>query len=338
VLYFLAAALSLFGTAASPRATVDMPDDVSGAQVHFVYAVPADGADRQLDTNGVLAGSVASWENWLIDRTSRRMLRLDTFHGAADITFVRLSQTDAQIASLGAFVREQIETDLKAMGLVVPGKIYGVYYDGSSIFSCGGGAWPPTLPGVVGALYLHGMPPGAPACDTNQFRSASQPPAYLEFAMLHELMHTLGFVPTCAPHQVLAGHVSDSNTDLMYAGPLPWAPSALDVGNDDYFDAHIPGCLDFADSPFLTDALKQTVKVMVSVIPARSGTVSGLVSCRSVCSAVVASGAQVTLKAKPERHWRFLGWDGAGCSGRGVCRFQPTDDAAVTARFRRVKK
>lgn len=233
------------------RATVDMPDDVSGAQVHLVYAIPADGTDRGLDTNGTIAGTVSVWETWLAAQTGGLGLRLDTYHSEDDITFVRLPQSDAEIASSGAYVRDRIEADLKADGLIVPGKIYAVYYDGSSTYACGGGAWPPVLTGVVAALYLHGAPPGAPACDTNRFAAAGEQPGYLDFAMLHELLHTLGFVPSCAPHFTLAGHVSDDSTDLMYAGPLPWYPAKLDAGHDDYFRAHIPGCPDLSDSTYL---------------------------------------------------------------------------------------
>jgi hypothetical protein len=58
--------------------------------------------------------------------------------------------------------------------------------------------------------------------------------------MIHEIMHALGFVPTCAPHQTLAGHVSDSPNDVMYAGGAPWAPSTLDVGHDDYYTPTSP--------------------------------------------------------------------------------------------------
>lgn len=148
-------------------------------------------------------------------------------------------------------MRDELERELRTAGLVVPGKLYAVYYDGSSTFACGGGAWPPALPGQVGALYLRGAPPGAPPCATNAFTSPGGPPGYLEFAMLHELLHTLGFVATCAPHHTLAGHVSDDPTDLMYAGPLAWRPSALDVGRDDYFGHSRGGCLDLATSPLL---------------------------------------------------------------------------------------
>jgi hypothetical protein len=72
--------------------------------------------------------------------------------------------------------------------------------------------------------------------------------------MIHEIMHTLGFVSSTAPHFTLAGHTSDSPTDLMYAGSQPWSPSVLDVAQDDYYNpGGLPsGVLNFATSPYLT--------------------------------------------------------------------------------------
>ena len=73
----------------------------------------------------------------------------------------------------------------------------------------------------------------------------------MDFAILHETLHTLGFVPSCAPHQTRAGHTSDDPTDIMWAGDGNWDPSVLDYGHDDYFNANVPGCLDLADSSYL---------------------------------------------------------------------------------------
>jgi hypothetical protein len=239
----------------SSRSTTDRPDDVTGPQVHVVYVLPSDGGDRHLDTDGTLGNTVASWEGWLGGQAGGRAFRLDTYQGALDITFVQLARSNATMTGYGAFVRDTIEKDLAALGVVVAPKIYAVYYDGGSTFACGGGAWPPALPGRVAALYLQGTPPGAPACKTNAFASSpSSAPGYLEFAMIHEVMHTLGFVSSAAPHFTAAGHTSDSPTDLMYAGAMPWAPSTLDVGQDDYYrPAGLPvGVLNLATSSYLT--------------------------------------------------------------------------------------
>jgi hypothetical protein len=244
------AALGLTGQAAAalPRATADRLDDWprGTAQLHVVYVVPSDGGDRALDTSGTLGFSVDSFQRWLAGQSDGRALRLDTFGGELDVTFHRLARTDAEVASNGPFVRDVIERDLRSAGAIVATKLYAVYYDGSSTFACGGGAWPPVLPGQVGAMYLRGV-----RCPSDPIAAPGLPPRYIEFAMLHELFHTLGAVPQCAPHHTLAGHTSDDPRDLMYSGPRDWVPYFLDVGRDDYFGHRRSGCLDLASSPFL---------------------------------------------------------------------------------------
>ena len=216
-----------------------------------MYVLPSDGVDRELDVNGVLNRSVGAFQNWLAGQSEGRRLRVDTFQGNLDITFVRLARSDATLRAFGGFLRDQIELELRAAGLDQPNKLYAVYYDGSSSVTCASSFWPPTLPGSVSALYLRGTPPGARPCETNPFASSENNPGYLEFLMLHEIFHGLGAVATCAPHHTLSGHVSDDPRDLMYAGPLPWQPSLLDVGRDDYFGYSHVGCLNVATSPFL---------------------------------------------------------------------------------------
>lgn len=235
-----------------PRSSIDRPDDKSGYQVHALYVIPSDGEDRGFDTSGAITRSIEAFNSWLADQTGGRRLRIDTFTGTVDVTFYRLPRTDMQYASTGAYVRDEVQSDLVAAGFNEPNKIYAVYYDGGSTWSCGGGAWPPLLIGHVAAMYLRGTPANAPACDTNTLGASVESPGYFEWGMLHEIMHTLGFVATCAPHHHLAGHVSDDNRDLMWAGNAPWQfPPILDVGRNDYFEHAIPGCPDLARSVFL---------------------------------------------------------------------------------------
>ena len=244
---------------ALPRATADRLDDNGTPnQVHVIYAVPSDGTDSALDTDGTIEESVGVWQNWLRGQTGGKGLTLDRFGGALDITFARLPRTDAQYRSFNLFIRDEIETDLRAMSLLVPRKLYAVYYDGTANGVCGGAPWPQSEAAVastgqqVGAFYLHGdVPAPSPDCDTSTFAGAGDPPGYKEFAQLHELIHGLGAAPTCAPNHTLSGHVSDSNNDLMYAGGQPWLPTTLDIGRDDYFNAPVGGCLDLADSKYL---------------------------------------------------------------------------------------
>lgn len=217
-----------------------------------MYVLPSDGADEQLDTTGRIANAVSAMQSWLRLQTGGRTLRVDTFGGAPDVTFFRVPQTDAVIAASGAYVRDRIEAELKSAGRVRPDRIYAVYYGGSSTYACGGGAWPPALPGVVAAQYLKGVVPGATPCAANPVGASSVVPGYQEYAMLHELMHTMGLVGTCAPHHTRAGHTSEDPRDLMYAGDQPWRPSMLDVGRDDYYGHSVPGCPDLAKSAYLS--------------------------------------------------------------------------------------
>jgi hypothetical protein len=233
------------------RQTRDRVDDSAEPQVHVIYTVPRDGVDRGLDTSGVLATSVAAWSTWLTAQTGGPGLRLDTCGGLLDITYVALSQTDAELLARGAYVRDEIESALQDAGHLEANKLYAVYHDGGSTWACGGGAWPPTLPGRVAAMYLRGTPPGATPCDQNPFAPDEDTPGYLEYAMLHEIVHTLGLVAECAPNHTRSGHTSEDPSDLMYAGDQPWTPSQLDVGRNDYH-GHGGACADLARSALMS--------------------------------------------------------------------------------------
>lgn len=239
-------------SAVLPRSTVDRPDTSAGKQVHVMYVLPSDRPDRSLDTNGTLENSVNSFQSWLSSKTGGQGLRLDRYAGSLDVTFFRLVRSDATMASYGGYVRDQIEADLDASGFNAQNKIYAVYYDGTSTTGCGGGAWPPTLPGNVGAIYLNGQP----SCSANPLAAPGGPPGYLDFGMLHEIIHVMGIVATCAPNHTRAGHVSDNANDLMWAGDGVWVPSGwanviLDYNNNDYFRHSNPSCLDLEDTGFL---------------------------------------------------------------------------------------
>jgi hypothetical protein len=227
---------------ALPRASFDRPDDVAGPQVHVLYVVAADVADRGLDTDGEIAASVASWQSWLRGQTGGRGIRLDTYQGQLDVTFFRLATT-----SDAALPRPvvAISTELAAAGFSAPDKIYAVYYDGASTLACGDGGAP------YPSEYLTGSDSRSGTRCTGSF--GVSPPGYFDFALLHELVHSLGYVPSCAPHAA-AQHVNDSPFDLMWGGGSPWASlpdMQLDVGHDDYFEARIPDCPDLSGSRFL---------------------------------------------------------------------------------------
>ena len=111
----------------------------------------------------------------------------------------------------------------------------------------------------MAAVYLQGSDPRtvpAAQCNVNPVGGDASNPGYFDYGLLHEIVHTLGFVAACAPHISVQAHVGDSPRDLMYspkdASGAPWQfPAVLDVGHDDYYQHRIPGCLDLARSAFL---------------------------------------------------------------------------------------
>jgi List-Bact-rpt repeat protein len=301
-----------------------------------MYVLPSDSVDRTLDTDGTIEASVRNWQTWLRGQTGGRAMRVDTIQGDLDVTFTRLPRPDAFYAAKGVFLRDAIDNELKAAGLTDDRKIYLVYYDGSNTAVCGGGAWPPTLRGNVAAVYMRATFGAGFLCYTPALSLSGL--QIMDYAGLHEVMHTIGLVATCAPHHTRSGHVSDSPSDLMYAGDEPWTPSVLDVGRDDYFDAPVVGCLDLADSPFLSAATnepkppsKQRLTVLVDG-PGR--VIGGGVSCKRRCTALLPRGTRLTLRAVPAATSRLVRWSGA-CRGTRSCRLVMNAPHSVRATFAR---
>jgi hypothetical protein len=257
------------------RAELDLPDDSPDPQVRILYVIPSDSADDQFDTDGKICNSTLGWTQWLQDQTEGRRLRLDTNADVLDIGFVRLEATDAvmhgstselDVQTGFAFVRDRIELELLQMGQLVPQKIYAVYYGGTSEYSCGGGSYPPLIIDQVGAMYLGGEIPGFPACDAQPWGEADLVPRYIDYGMLHEMMHTLGLVDLVAPHQHSSGHAfddmeADPQRDLLYSqrpgmndpdwGVYEPGGLVLDLGRDDYFEPANAELVDLARSVFL---------------------------------------------------------------------------------------
>ena len=235
--------------ASAPRTTIPAPQ----YSVRAMYVVPKDVADRGRVQNGQIARSIEAIDTWLKAQTGGESFRIDrNAAGDPSVDFFRMTKTDAEVTSAHVYVRDKIEEDLLAAGKIDGHKIYAVYYEGNSDSACGASAWPPELVGHVAAEYLDGNPPNSPACNTNEPGTSATVPQYTDFGMLHEIMHAIGLVSTCAPHHTAdRSHVSDSPTDLMYAGDQPWYPSRLDVGNDDYFGGSTHRtCFDLQDSAF----------------------------------------------------------------------------------------
>ena len=124
--------------AAQLQLPTDRPDENPAKhQIHFVYAIPSDGTYDGWDTNGTLHNSIAAMQSWLAAQTSGRRLQVDTFAGKAEISFLKLQQTNDQMKVRNDRAVESLEAELARSGLNHSGKLYAVYYDGENDKSCG---------------------------------------------------------------------------------------------------------------------------------------------------------------------------------------------------------
>ena len=236
------------------RSTTNRADVTALSRVKVLYALPSDGTDRNLDTDGSLDRTISSGQRWLASQTANRSLRYDVAEGALDITFVRLPRTDAAYYGYNAFIRDSIEKDLQAAGWNQANVLLLVYYDGRQIDRCASAAWPPALPGNAAVVYLKGAPNAANPCASQAFAvSPTAAPSYLDFVWVHEMFHLLGVVSRSAPNHALSGHVGNDPTDLMYAGSLVWRPATVDVTKTNYYNntGLAAGVTNFKDSPYV---------------------------------------------------------------------------------------
>lgn len=227
--------------AVGSRAVVDRPDETGEHLIHLVYAVCSSCPDRGLDTTGTLAASFERVQNWLAARTGGRRLRIDTYQGRPDISFFQVEGTGNDLQSLRSGLVNLIWEQMEAGGFRAGRKRYLIYYDGLNSRAASA-----RFGREAAALYMR----------YPTFTYGDSLPTSRELAALHEILHMLGYVASDAPHHDDANpsHVTDGRRDLMW-GTEPWDPEVLDLGEDDYYGAHVPfGVANFRDSPWLMAA------------------------------------------------------------------------------------
>lgn len=221
--------------------------DNRAVNVHAVYAILDDSADEQWDINGTIESIVADIQTWLKERTNGRGIIWDQASGNLDITFIKLAETETDLAVLpnrwGLIAEE-----LYRRGHNDPNKIYAVWLphigqDDPGTLICGVQTKYRSV--VFAFSFFLRIPNGRNLC-------INQP-----VTMVHELFHAFGAVAPCAtnylsgPGLLGKGHVDDDPNDIFYVGDRFGIPLELDQGHDDYFGHDIPGCPDTEDSPYL---------------------------------------------------------------------------------------
>jgi Divergent InlB B-repeat domain len=311
------------GDGATP---IDRPDAVTGPQVHAIWVSPADGGDTFGAGAQKLAADVASITAWWQGQDPTRVLRFDNaaFPAGActDISYVRLPETGASLVGSVDLAADAIERDLRAAGIENPYKKYLVYYDGPQIESgiCGVGSGGFDVGPSYAYVWLNGC--------TARVQSDN--------VAAHELLHTLGALPSGAPHACPGddGHPCDSNADVLYPynSGLPLASTFLDYNHDDYY-GHGGSWADLQDTLWMHRLDLPQLPVAVTLVG--KGIVrSDLpgVDCTATCTTQWDSGTNVALTTFPVPGTRFVGWQGA-CTGVAACFLETDAPRAVTATF-----
>lgn len=313
----------------------DLPDVVTGPQIHAIYVVPANAPDTFATGSQQLANDVASITSWWQGQDPTRVPRFDqaVYPGGTctDISFVRLSSPSS--ALLGAnrafsLVGESLFND----GFDNPWKKYLVYYAGPSV--------EPGICGTGGGTFDSG-----PSFAVVWLQGCTDVPS--DAVAAHELLHALGALPAGAPNACTpatdpagvadSAHPCDSSTDVLYPYSTPGVPLAnlvLDYNHDDYY-AHSGSWIDIQDSAWLhlLNALQVPLSVSLTGAGAVQSAQPGL-TCSSACTTSWDQGSAVTLTAAPTANTRFVRWGGA-CAGvgAGVCDLTLQSAQSVTAVF-----
>lgn len=300
-----------------------VPNGVAGNPVHWIYLIPSDGGDNL----GAVAGSMQSdaeqidawWRGQDPTRTPRNDVTAFSCGSQLDVSTIRSTRSSAQLTpTSGRFAA--IVDAVQAAGFTSSLTKYLVYYDGpvDDDNICGQGGSNGSGFGVAIVFFrsCQGISTAAVAA--------------------HEFLHTIGAVPSSAPHDCPGeneGHTCDNQSDLMYPaiGPEALSTKVLDPGHDDYY-GHSGAWLDTQDSAWLVRLDSQApLALTVSGTGTVTADVPGL-QCSASCSTTWNSGQALNLNATPAAGMRLVRWGGA-CSGSAGCSVTVTAGAQVSALF-----
>ncbi len=308
------------GTAAqSDRA----PNGIAGNPVHWVYVIPSDGADNLSGLASVMQSDAEEVDGWWRGQDPTRTPRNDVAPFSCgiqlDITTLRAPRSSAELAPLSGRFSGIIDA-LEDAGLDSSLTKYVVYYDGPTADTnvCGQGGSDSTGFGAAVVYYRSctGVSTAAVAA--------------------HEVLHTLGAVPSGAPHDCVgedSGHVCDTDTDIMYPaiGGGPLSSKLLDPGRDDYY-GHSGSFTDTQDSAWLVRIGSQAPLALTLSGPGTvSADVPGL-QCASSCTTTWNAGQRLALTATPSTGAKLVRWSGS-CSGAAGCSLSVAPGTAVSALF-----
>ena len=327
-----------------------LPDAVAGAQIHVVYATPADGPDRFGQLAPGIVADLTEVDSWWRREDPARTPRFDffAFPGCApsrlealDLSFARLPRAGGEYADEPtALTKISADLALAPFALANAAKKYLLYYDGpiNSDEVCGRAySHQPTTGGrfSYAALWLRSSA-GCGTVGGNDWAATSA---------AHELVHVLGAMPEPGPPHGCAGdpgHPCDSGRDVLSplsAGSHHLRDHVLDAGRDDYY-GHTGPWWDVQDSAWLRrlDLPQFTLAVALEGLPqsAAQSVRSEFpgIACPPACEATWDGGSRVVLLPEYQvAGLEFLGWGGDCTATEGSCVLAMDAARRVVARY-----
>jgi hypothetical protein len=305
------------------QSQVDLaPNTVAGFPVHWMYALPSDGADRFATYANVMQADAEAIDAWWRredpSRTPRNDLAPLPCGQQLDLTSLRMQLPGAALAGDARF--GAIFNALAVGNFRSPFTKYVIYYDGPVTDGdiCGQGGSDGSGFGLA-VVYVQ-------ACAGVSAAAVAA----------HELLHTFGAVPNGAPHDCPEpndGHTCDTVSDLMhpFIDGSPLESKQIDPGRDDYY-GHSAAFGDSQDSPWLIQLdRQQPFTVTIAGPGAITADVPGL-RCGQTCTTTWNAGTRLGLRATPGAGAKLVRWSGS-CAGAGACSVTTNPSATVTALF-----
>ena len=254
------------------RALVDRPDDFSGPQIHVVYAVASDGEDLQLDRSPSspqyrrltyrnegrvsIHTSFRTIQEWLAEQIGQQ-LRLDTYRGEIDVSFVRLPFTEEEIATDPRSMFDRIESVVRQE--TGTSKAVAIVYHGLEEETVFGGIG--QIEGDAALLLMRGFIEVTQFGGSDEFGGGWEAPGGIDLVMVHEIFHMMGAAPNCpsrlagrtgVEYCAAAGHHVADVRDIM-SDNNSWT-AQIDPDRNDYYGHGYPDCTDISKSEYFMPA------------------------------------------------------------------------------------
>ena len=258
------------------RSFKDKLDLYEGNQFHPIYLLPCERDDREYDINDKIESSLLAINYWLKAQTLNQEFKFDrNIDGDIDITFLRINKTmdwfgdlhDKDKSKNITEVSNKIEkliNDNRNLFNNFSSKKFIIFFEGwekrkyIDYDICGKSRFDGNIAiyytysrfkKYIGDELILSNNERIFSCTHKDHLNGNNDKTFgdAEATILHEMIHSLGFPPSCAKNNK-SFHVNDNKNDIMHkqSGKI-----YLDFNNDDYYNHQQKNCPDLKNSKFL---------------------------------------------------------------------------------------